>query len=389
MKRLILFLFLATLVWSQTGGWNSQQSTTFTSVTTGLAISQLGGVKYHQILWTPVGSPASCTVAIDSSSDGISWSAGGILAGQTCTSFGQSAVISASANYIRVNVTALTAATSVQINYVGYATNPAGGGTGSGTVTSAGFNVNSDVIPCGAITLSGTNPITTSGIVNLQWTGVTGDILTFNGSNCPQDSSTLLSSLVPKTTTVNGYALSAAVTVSKTDVGLGNVTNDVQTKAAVVPNTAPSDAQILIAGSAGAYVPKTITGCTLTDTGALSCAGGGVAASYTFNFDGTLVNAVNNSTGATDATGTDLRAVWDTITGLVSGGHFLFKDGIYPCNSLDQESTGGFSNYYCIGIPGGGPSQYPQWIIEGETADPIISEFGTPPQTSGVIFNLT
>jgi hypothetical protein len=41
-----------------------------------------------------------------------------------------------------------------------------------------------------------------------------------------------LSGLVPKTTTVNGHALSANVTVSKSDVSLGNVTNDIQLKAA-------------------------------------------------------------------------------------------------------------------------------------------------------------
>lgn len=35
---------------------------------------------------------------------------------------------------------------------------------------------------------------------------------------------------VPKTTTVNGHELSSNVTVSKSDVGLGNVTNDAQLK---------------------------------------------------------------------------------------------------------------------------------------------------------------
>ncbi|MDH0967469.1 pyocin knob domain-containing S74 family peptidase, partial [Klebsiella michiganensis] len=38
--------------------------------------------------------------------------------------------------------------------------------------------------------------------------------------------------LVPKTTTVNGKALSENITLTKTDVGLGNVTNDLQLKAA-------------------------------------------------------------------------------------------------------------------------------------------------------------
>lgn len=44
----------------------------------------------------------------------------------------------------------------------------------------------------------------------------------------PQD----LSGLVPNTRTVNGHALSSNVTVSQSDVGLGNVTNDAQLKIA-------------------------------------------------------------------------------------------------------------------------------------------------------------
>lgn len=43
---------------------------------------------------------------------------------------------------------------------------------------------------------------------------------------------TTVAMLVPKTTTVNGKALSENITLTKTDVGLGNVTNDLQLKAA-------------------------------------------------------------------------------------------------------------------------------------------------------------
>src|SRR6185437_14016583 len=68
---------------------------------------------------------------------------------------------------------------------------------------------------------------------------------------------------------------------------------------------------------------------------------------------------------------------------------FQFQQGTYPCNTLDQESTGGFSNFYCIGIPGGGSSQYAQWILQGMGAPPIIDQFSTPVQTNGVILNLT
>ena len=62
--------------------------------------------------------------------------------------------------------------------------------------------------------------------------------------------------------------------VTKAQVGLTNVTDDVQTKAAVVPNTAPSSGQIL-AGNAGgtAYAPVSMSGdATLASTGAITVA---------------------------------------------------------------------------------------------------------------------
>lgn len=80
-----------------------------------------------------------------------------------------------------------------------------------------------------------------------------------------QASATLL---VPSTTTVNGHPLSGDVSVTKTDVGLGNVTNDAQTLASIVPNTAPSLGQVLIGGGAN-YVPRSFSGdVSLSGTGA-------------------------------------------------------------------------------------------------------------------------
>lgn len=67
-------------------------------------------------------------------------------------------------------------------------------------------------------------------------------------------------------------------TVTSTDVGLSAVTNDAQTKASIVPNTAPNAGQILV-GNAGntAYAPQTMgTDATLASTGALTIANGAV-----------------------------------------------------------------------------------------------------------------
>lgn len=67
--------------------------------------------------------------------------------------------------------------------------------------------------------------------------------------------------------------LKASLSLSSSDVGLGSVTNDVQTKAAVVPNTLPSAGQVLVGNAGGtAYAPLSMSGdCTLASTGAITC----------------------------------------------------------------------------------------------------------------------
>jgi hypothetical protein len=61
--------------------------------------------------------------------------------------------------------------------------------------------------------------------------------------------------------------------ITATMVGLGNVTNNAQTQAAVVPNTAPAAGQDLVGNAGGtAYAPVTMSGdCTRSSTGAITC----------------------------------------------------------------------------------------------------------------------
>lgn len=68
--------------------------------------------------------------------------------------------------------------------------------------------------------------------------------------------------------------LKADLALTAADVGLGSVTNNAQTQAAIVPNTAPAAGQIL-AGNAGgtAYAPVSMSGdATIASTGALTIA---------------------------------------------------------------------------------------------------------------------
>lgn len=68
--------------------------------------------------------------------------------------------------------------------------------------------------------------------------------------------------------------LNEAPSAAKSSIGLSNVTNDAQTKAAVVPSTAPAAGQVLVGNAGGtAYAPVSASGdATLASTGALTLA---------------------------------------------------------------------------------------------------------------------
>lgn len=80
-------------------------------------------------------------------------------------------------------------------------------------------------------------------------------------------------------TTASGLSSHVANTsnphsVTKAQVGLSSVTDDAQTKASVVPNTAPSAGQILVGNAGGtAYAPVSLSSdATLASTGAMTLA---------------------------------------------------------------------------------------------------------------------
>jgi len=116
------------------------------------------GAQYHYLTWNVTGTLSACSVRVDSSADGVSWSAGGILGAQTCTSNGNALSSVVVSNYVRINVTSITpvSTASLTVNLNGYQVNPV---PGTGSVTSVAMTGDNTVYNT-SVTGS---PITTSG----------------------------------------------------------------------------------------------------------------------------------------------------------------------------------------------------------------------------------
>lgn len=127
MKKLIFLILAAVLVCSaQTPVFSRTE--TFAAVAAGTTITNIGGrALYYRLYWYPIGAPGACTVAVDSSTDGAAWSAGNVIAGQTCTTPGSVTLSTAQVfNYVRINVTALSANKSVTVTVAAYESVPSG-----------------------------------------------------------------------------------------------------------------------------------------------------------------------------------------------------------------------------------------------------------------------
>ncbi len=128
----------------------------------------------------------------------------------------------------------------------------------------------------------------------------------FGGITGATSNGTIMTLTSPSITTPTG--------IVNSDVGLGSVTNDVQTKAAIVPNTAPSSGQILVGNAGGtAYAKQTVSGSgatiTLANTGVAT-----ISAIANASLSNSSITIAANST-ALGGTVTQ-----DQITGLASTG---------------------------------------------------------------------
>lgn len=116
----LICLFISTLAWG-----DGVQVTTFTTATSGVSVKNIGsGTAFHKLTWTVSGTVSGCTVAIDSSTDGVSWNTADVLAAQTCTANGTAISVSFVANYTRVRTVTFAGTGSVVVNYNLYTNNP-------------------------------------------------------------------------------------------------------------------------------------------------------------------------------------------------------------------------------------------------------------------------
>ena len=79
-----------------------------------------GGANIHTLIWTTTGSPTGCTIQLENSSTGASFSLAGTA--QTCTSSGTYTLSGTTANFWHVNLATLSGGTNptVSFTYFGY-----------------------------------------------------------------------------------------------------------------------------------------------------------------------------------------------------------------------------------------------------------------------------
>lgn len=76
------------------------------------------GINNHQLVWSTKGTVSSCSVKLQQSVDGVSWS--DLIAGATCTSNVSGTLTAGIANYVRVNATTLTGSGTLVVTYTGF-----------------------------------------------------------------------------------------------------------------------------------------------------------------------------------------------------------------------------------------------------------------------------
>lgn len=128
LRLLFLLALLTATAFAQTSP--GIQSYTTNIVSTGASVSLSStGIAFHKLSWTTSGTVSTCTTSLDTSTDGISWSVGGAVTAQTCTSPGSSTTTNVSTNFLRINITVISGGGFVTVTWNGWVTSPTSGGS--------------------------------------------------------------------------------------------------------------------------------------------------------------------------------------------------------------------------------------------------------------------
>lgn len=118
---------------------------------------------------------------------------------------------------------------------------------------------------------------------------------------------------------------------------------------------------------------------------------------YSFSILNGVVYAKTHNAAYSDVSGTDAAVVINTVLNTLAavGGRLIFNEGIYPINSLTQETMAAYSNfYYGIGIPSTPTGSWVQWHFLGASRPAVAFNFDSSApinsiNSGGVIFSVS
>lgn len=319
------------------------------------------GMKYLRLEWEPLPNSTigPCSVAVDNNSNGsTAWVYGGAVPVQDCTVSGSVVVGPVTRDNLRVdgNVQGLG---QVRVRLVGqlstFAT--AGSGTITGVLTASGSgllgggtsgSLNLSLLNCssGQVEVSdGTNwncgsgaaiTLKTNGtnngnqtLLNFLTSSANADGLVVTPSNSGGTETLEVSGTFTGTASLycplTGCTYTGNVSgITPTMIGLGSVTNDAQTKAAILPNTAPSMGFVPVGNSGGtAYVPRGISGDSSMNATGVMTNTGLMGAPFCPGYSPTIGNAIVYSAGSPNCYTSGANGAITLITagaGLTGGG---------------------------------------------------------------------
>jgi hypothetical protein len=120
-KLLFAILIFSSFAWADQYAMYFSYVDTATSAASSSAQKQIGlSIGYHKLAWNKVGTVSACAVKVQQSADGsTSWT--DLIAAQTCTSNGATAITAGTPNYIRITFsTPVSGSGSVTAGYSGY-----------------------------------------------------------------------------------------------------------------------------------------------------------------------------------------------------------------------------------------------------------------------------